>query len=343
MDQGYSNTMHKRDQSSFPCKQTAQGLEFFRHMPLLFSMLLLSVLILSACAGDEPQKKTITGPEQQTLTYSTKAEDVLIRTYYGGGQYGSFSSGPQVSIYGDGTYILGLEQQGQISDDALQQLLNTLVNTHGLLNFQRQQFSDMPDQNMTLLQLTLNDQSISLTYGTFGTQQQNQQDLNEYERLGQALTAINEVLTGELQPYNSQNHALIVRQNFNPILNQLLTPPNLPDIPLDDAAYLTCGDVPDTHNDNPPSPNHETGCMKYTVPEQAILLNANQFQTLQSSLGDANEGTFQVAEDYFTVYLRPLLPDELPHKLLAMFASNQSTYKEIKLHEGSIPVRPVTP
>src|ERR1700738_1137479 len=76
------------------------------------------------------QSATFTGSAtQQQITYNTSANEVLIQTFYGGGEKGTFNLGPQVSIYGDGTYILGLNRQGKLDTTTLQQLLNTLVDT----------------------------------------------------------------------------------------------------------------------------------------------------------------------------------------------------------------------
>src|SRR5947209_17696163 len=93
------------------------------------------------------------------ITYSTSPSDVLIRTFYGWGNMGTLAFSPQVSIYGDGTYILGPGYQmhwGKLDTGALQQLLHALVDTVGLRNLKRQQFYDVPDQDAALLQFTLN-------------------------------------------------------------------------------------------------------------------------------------------------------------------------------------------
>src|SRR5689334_6209582 len=112
-------------------KQAGKRKSFWLMIVFLSSLLLAS--ILSSCDSDNNGQQTLTAANQ-SISYSTKAQDVLIRTFYGGGLYGSFSLGPQVSVYGDGTYILGLDQQGKLSSDDLQNLLNTLLDTYGLLN-----------------------------------------------------------------------------------------------------------------------------------------------------------------------------------------------------------------
>src|SRR5205085_10727958 len=88
-----------------------------RQFPLRrFTMLSLAVLcfigaLLSACdssffsstnTSSHSTLPTNNGP----ITYSTSPSDVLIRTFYGGGNMGALAFSPQVSIYGDGIYIL---------------------------------------------------------------------------------------------------------------------------------------------------------------------------------------------------------------------------------------------
>ena len=61
---------------------------------------------------------------------------------------------PEISIYGDGTFITGPGlklQQGSLSNDALQSLLHTLTSTDNVLQLQQQVFDDIPNQNATLL------------------------------------------------------------------------------------------------------------------------------------------------------------------------------------------------
>jgi hypothetical protein len=294
-------------------------------LPTAFLCGLLFLIVLNAC--DSGNTGTISAGGQ-SINYNTGTQDVVVRTLYGGGLYGSFATGPQVSIYGDGTYILGLEQQGKLSSDDLQKLLNTVVGTYDLLDMKRLHFSDMPDQNATYLELYLNGKSYEFAYGTFGSQPQSKQDLDEYDRLGKAITALNEGLNGQTQAYNATTYALLARQNFNPDANTSLAP-DLAGFTLAQAAKYICGEVPTNEN----TPNRETGCLKYTRPQNALLLNASQVQTLKNKLGNTREGTFQEGENYYTVVLRPLLPDEQVQKKLAMFGSSQSKYEPVPLQE----------
>src|SRR5579859_4836109 len=133
---------------------------YFPSSSLLLCLLLLLSLLLSSCdlsqldqSSQQPQSSTFTG-STSPITYSTASHDVLIRTFHGGLQ-GSLQPGPDISLYGDGSYIIGLHQQGKLTTEALQQLLNTLVDSYGLLDFKRQQFADLPDQNATFLELAL--------------------------------------------------------------------------------------------------------------------------------------------------------------------------------------------
>src|SRR5256714_10424595 len=136
-----------------------------RFMILFLTMLCLIGILLTACDSSFLSSSTNTknhstlptsnGP----ITYSTSPNDVLARTFYGGGNMGTLAFSPQVSIYGDGTYILGSGYQmhwGKLDTGALQQLLHTLVDTGGLLNLSREQFYDVPDHGSTLTEFTLN-------------------------------------------------------------------------------------------------------------------------------------------------------------------------------------------
>src|SRR5881227_2152878 len=85
---------------------------------------LLFGILLVACTSSPPptnpssqhnSSSNITSSSSiQPITYSTNPRDVLIRTFYGGGLYGSLSFGPNISIYGDGTYLLGIDRQGKL-------------------------------------------------------------------------------------------------------------------------------------------------------------------------------------------------------------------------------------
>ena len=104
--------------------------------------------------------------------------------------------------------------EGQLNSAALQQLLHTLVDTDGLLKLSRQQFYDIPDQNATQLQLTLNGTHYTYLYGAFGNLQESAQDIDGYRRLGMALTSIRDALNGSTHAYSSQNMILLVHQDL---------------------------------------------------------------------------------------------------------------------------------
>src|SRR5690348_2173084 len=151
-----------------------------------FLIMLCSCMILVAACNSTSNsssanntKQTLSTSNGSTITYSTRPQDVLIRTFYGGGKLGTFEMSPEISIYGDGTYILGpglQMQQGRLQADALQQLLNKLVDTYGLLKLNKHQFYDIPDQNATVLQLMLNGKASTYLYGPFGNLQESAQD-----------------------------------------------------------------------------------------------------------------------------------------------------------------------
>ncbi len=258
----------------------------------------------------------------QQITYSTSSTDVLIRTFYGGGLQGTLNLSPQISIYGDGTYILGLNREGKLDTNKLQQLLNTLVDSYGLLGFKRQQFFDIPDQDATFLDLNVNGKHEELMYGAFGSQPASSQDKDEFQRLGKALTTLNNTLTGPFATYQGKNFALLARQMFSPDPNQVFPDWPLRDFTLAQAATFECGIIP-TDND---STNPETACLKFVIPSDAILLTSAQVQAIKAALKGRSQEVFFEAGQYYTVTLRPLLPDELPTKTLAMFGSQQAKF-----------------
>src|SRR5713226_2145913 len=72
------------------------------------------LLILTACesspgtsTGNKVKNQSISTTNNGVITYSASPQEVLIRTFYGGGKLGSFEYSPEISIYGDGSYILG--------------------------------------------------------------------------------------------------------------------------------------------------------------------------------------------------------------------------------------------
>src|SRR5579875_443827 len=235
-----------------------------------FFILILLVTLLAACTGTAGNSAPKPGSVRQTLpdsngpiTYSAGAQDVLIRMFRGGGNFGTLEVSPEVSIYGDGTYILGPGYQmseGSLSTDALQQLLRTLVDSDHLLNLSQQQFSDTPDQNFTLLQLSVNGKQYEYVYGTFGALSESAQAMSDYHHLDAALTAITNALNGPTHPYSSQLMALLANQDFSPDLSQNIPTWTFPDFTLAQLATYECGAIPQDIT----SPNADTGCLTYT-------------------------------------------------------------------------------
>ena len=304
-------------------------------LPLVFCLALLISLILIGCGVDQnfSQTATIKNSTGQ-ITYSTNAQDVVIRTYYGGGHYGTLPLGPQLSIYGDGTYIIGLEKQGKLSSDALQQLLSTLIDTEGLLSFKRQQFSDVPDQNSTFLELNLNGKHTELVYSNFGSRAESAQDLDEYQRLGKALTTLKESLSGPTQAYTANRYALLVHETTTPDRTQPIQTFTLQDFTLAQVAKFECGPNKD---DRATSGNPIGPCLQYTRPLGALVLQDNQLQMIKKLLGGQQEGQLAQLGLYYDAHLRPLLPDEVNTKKLALLGSLQLTYEDIPLVEGTPP------
>src|SRR5947209_17759342 len=167
--------------------------------PGTFVMLCLLATLITACASSSDTtsssksgKNTRVLPTNNgTVNYSLNPRDVIVRTSDGGGNFGTLAFSPEISIYGDGTYILGpgiQMRQGKLDADSLQQLLHTLVDTDGLRGITQTQFYDVPDQNANFLQLTLNNKKYEFHSGKFGTLQETTQDLNAYHGLARTLT-----------------------------------------------------------------------------------------------------------------------------------------------------------
>ncbi len=317
----------------------------FRKYAILYVWTLLA-LLLSACGSSSTSQSTAgstssvssAGSTSQQVTYSNSPQDVVLRTFYGGGIYGALQFAPSISLYGDGTYILGANRQGKLDDGTFQNLLHTITDTYGLLNFKRQQFSDIQDQNATFLEITLNGKSQEFMYGSFGNQQESSQDMDEYHRLNSILTSINETLKGSTSPYTSNNVALLVHQTFGPTTG--LTWP-VTDFTLAQASAYECGLLPPDET----SHNLETGCLKYLIPHNVILLNGAQTQAISNALpaqqqSSLRQGLFNEGDAYYTVTLRPLLPDEIAKKSVAMFGSAQSSYTAVPLLNGQVPPVP---
>ena len=327
---------------------TGRGLNKFCHRFLLIVFSILMIL-LAACdsnsnasSANNKTKQTLSTSSGSIITYTTRPEDVIIRTFYGGGKLGTFEMSPEISIYGDGTYILGpglQMQQGRLQAGALQQLLNRLVDTYGLLRLNRQQFYDIPDQNATMLQLMLNGNHYAYLYGPFGNLQESAQDVDEYQRLGKALTSITEALVGPAHNYTSQEMALLVHQTFSPDLSQTIPYWYFQDFTLFQLASYECGPIPLDET----GPNADTGCLTYTVPHTALLLNTQQLQEVMALLHAQEQGVFLEGGLYYSVVLRPLLPDEQAQKKLAMFGSQELSYAGVPLVEGSVPIPTPTP
>lgn len=316
-------------------RQLARKVPFTPRRSVLIALSSLCLLLLAfgpvACdsgAAKQKQVKTIQQAKaNKQITYSADPQDAVIRTLYGGGLKGSLSLSPVLSIYGDGTYILGIERTGKLAPDAMQQLLDALVNTYDLSSFSQKQFIDIQDLNATYLQLTLNNQQTEFAYGSFGHYQPKAQELDEYTRLGKALTAINNAVNAtSSQPYKASTYALLARRTFSadPQRDYLSWP--LSDYTLEQAATYECGSIPPNEN----TPNLETPCLKFTIPSHALLLNHGQYQSLKDNL-NGNSGTMSEAGRYYTLTLRPLLPDEAQTKALAMLGSQQTQYIPVPL------------
>jgi hypothetical protein len=309
----------------------------------LSALFCIIIVVLSACdttpntASNKVKKQSISTTSNGVITYSTSQQDVLIRTFYGGGKLGSFEFSPEISIYGDGSYILGpglQMREGQLSSDSLGQLLHTLVDTDGLLKFTTKQFYDIPDQNATFLQLMLNGTSYTFQYGPFGNLQESAQDMDAYHRLGAALTSITSALNSPTHPYTGKQMALLVHQDFSPDLSHPIAYWSLPDFNLYNLAVYECGAIPLDQT----GPNGDTGCLTYTVPHNALLLSEQQQQTIISLLNGQSQGVFLDLGQYYSVTLRPLLPDEIVQKTLAMLGSAELDYTGVPLQAGPVPV-----
>lgn len=310
-------------------------------------LLCLLVLFLAACDSEtSAHHQTVHTDSGSPVTYSTLPQNVLLRIFYGGGKVGTLEMTPEVSIYGDGTFITGpgLQlQQGTLSSDDLQTLLHTLTSTDNLLQLHRRVFDDVPDQNATLLQITLNGQNYQFLYGPFGNLQENSQDMHEYQQLGDAINAIRNALTGPTTPYTSQKMALLVyqtfRADFTVAQNQAIPIWSLSDIDLANAAIDECGVIPTDET----GPNADNGCLIYTVPRAAYLPNTQDLRLIKDALHGQQQGMFLENNSHYVVILRPLLPDEAAQNQLAMYGSNAQDYAPVPLQSGAIPVPTVTP
>jgi hypothetical protein len=304
---------------------------------------LLGLLILTACSQESAGSPATAQPhlrqiDNGTITYDSSAEAVVLRIFRGGGHLGTLDLSPLISIYGDGTFILGpglQMREGHLSQDQLNQLLHTLVNSYGLPGFKRQQFYDIPDQDATLLQFNVNNQRYQFLYSDFGNREESQQDMDEYQRLGEALTAITSAIGGHTSPYSSDEQVLLARQDFSPDLTQKIPVWSLPDFTLNQVAIFECGPVPQDIT----GPNADSGCLTFTIPRKALLLSGSQRTTISELLHGHESGEFYEPSTgfYYTVMLRPLLPDERLQGTLAMYGSQNLTYTGVPLYQGPVP------
>lgn len=311
----------------------------------------LLAILLAACNGgnstNNTPHQTLHTDNGNTVTYSTSTSDVLVRLFYGGGKVGTLELTPEISLYGNGTFIVGpglQPQQGTLSSETLQHLLHTLTSTDSLLQLHRQVFNDIPNQNAALLQVMLNDKKYQFVYGPFGHLQEGSQDLHEYQQLGDAISAIRSTLSHTTQAYTSQQSALLVYQTFREDFTGAQTPTiarwTLTNtLNLAHAAVYECGVVPADFT----SPNADLGCLHYTLPQLAIWLNPQDTQMVSKLLHGAQQMLFLEEGNYYVVMLRPLLPDEIVQQQLAMYGNNNQDYTPVPLKSGPIPVPTVTP
>lgn len=310
--------------------------------------LCLLALFLVACDNGQSSghRQTIQTNTGGTITYSTQPQDVLIRLFYGGGKVGDLELTPEISIYGDGTFIIGAGlqlQKGSLSSDAIQSLLQTLTSTDKLQQMHRQVFADFPEQNVTLLQVALNGQNYQFIYGSFGNLAESSQDMQEYRQLGDAISTVKNALTGPESAYTSQNMALLVYQTFRAdfTATQNVAIPEWPltDLSLANTAIYECGAILQDQT----GPNADNGCLTYTVPLVAYLPNNQDLQQIKQALQGKQQGMFLEDGNYYVVMLRSLLPDEIAKNQLAMYGSNTQTYAPVPLKGGVVPVPTVTP
>lgn len=310
-------------------------------------LLCLLALLLTGCdSSQNSNHQSVQTDSGNVITYSTLSHDVLIRVFYGGGKVGKLALTPEISIYGDGTFITGpgLQlHQGLLSTNSLQTLLHTLTSTDNLLQLHRQIFNDIPDQNTTLLQLTLNGKNYQFIYGPFGHLQESEQDMQEYQRLGMAISAIRNSLSGPENTYTSQQMALLVyqtfRTDFTEAQKQALLHWPLTDFTLADIAIYECGIIPQDLT----GPNADNGCLTLTTPSVAYLASEQDLQLIKNVLKGQAQGVFSENNSYYVVTLRPLLPDEIARRQLAMYGSDTLAYTPVPLKGGTIPVATATP
>src|SRR6266581_4570072 len=105
-----------------------QSLLINRTISLLSVLCSLLSLLLTACDSSTNVSPTPTrinrtlATNNGSITYKTGPADVLIRTFYGGGNTANLAFSPEISIYGNGVYILGpglQMHQSRLSTDIL--------------------------------------------------------------------------------------------------------------------------------------------------------------------------------------------------------------------------------
>jgi hypothetical protein len=314
----------------------------------LLALFFLLALMLTGCNSSPPPSSNRTTPHATLaandgpITYSASPGDVLIRTFYGGGNLGTLDYSPVISIYGDGTFILGpglQMRQGKLAANALQQLLRSLVDGDALLHLGQQVFYDVPDQNATILQISLNNKRYEFVHGPYGALGESAQAMNDYRRLGRAITSITEAIQGPTAAYNSKAMALLVHQDFSPDLAQSVLTWNLRNFTLNQLAAYECGVVPPDQT----GPNGDTGCLTFTKPRYAYLPDGQELQRIKTLLKGNLQGEFVENNVYYRVALRPLLPDELLQKVVAMLGNQELSSTGVTLYSGSVPQPSATP
>jgi hypothetical protein len=197
-----------------------------------------------------------------------------------------------------------------------------------------------------LLQLAVNGKTYQFMYGPFGNLQESDQAMREYQQLGNAITSVRNSLTGSQSAYTSAQTALLVYQTFRADFteeqNDALPSWPVTDFTLADASVYECGTIQLAGADGP-RPNPENGCLTYTVPRVAYLPNQQDLQLIKSTLKGQQQGMFIENGNYYIVILRPLLPDEIAQKQLAMYGSNAQEYTPVPLKTGAVPVATPTP
>jgi len=316
------------------------------YLALLSFLCLMSLFLLACDSGNSVQsthRQMVQTDTGDTISYSTQPQDVLARIFFGGGKVGTLQLTPEISIYGDGSFITGPGLQlrkGSLSSEALQKLLQNLTNTNHLLKLHRQIFNDIPNQNVTLLQVVLNNKNYQFLYGAFSNLQESDQDMQEYKQLGAAISTIRNGLTGPTTTYTSQNKALLVyatsRADFTEVESSSIPQWTLSGISLANTAAYECGLIqPDPNN---PRTNLDNGCLTYVIPLAVFQPAQQDLRPINQLLRGQQQSMFRENDGYYVVMLRQLLPDEIAHQQLAMYGSDTQDYLPVPLKKGPVPV-----